>query len=183
MAQITCLVCSGRGIVLAHGLVDGSVDVGIDGLAALCRVRLNDLFFAFRHYKIDAVVVIFHIFIYGLLLGLACWGHITDLLATTYHGSTNKYLRKYTNCTYLHRYIWRFCQLIYLPKYVTMSVQNKTAAVVRSWRSSQPEQVTVPPTQRKNSAPQGEVYPIFEGFASPPCGRILRFLVVFRRTV
>lgn len=44
MAQITCLVCSGRGIVLAHGLVDGAVDVGVDGLAALCRVRLNDLF-------------------------------------------------------------------------------------------------------------------------------------------
>ena len=80
MAQITCLVCSGRGIVLAHGLVDGAVDVGVDGLAALCRVRLNDLFFAFRHYKIDAVLVIFHIFIYGLLLGLACWGHITTSL-------------------------------------------------------------------------------------------------------
>lgn len=68
MAQITCLVCSGSGIVLAHGLVDGAVDIGVDGLAALCRVRLNDLFFAFRHYKIDAVVVIF---IY--LFTAFCW--------------------------------------------------------------------------------------------------------------
>ena len=55
MAQITCLVCSGRGIVLAHGLVDGAVDVGVDGLAALCRVRLNDFLLAFGHAELYPV--------------------------------------------------------------------------------------------------------------------------------
>ena len=77
MAQITGLVCSGRGVIFTHSLVDGPVDVGVYGFALLGRVSLNDLFFALRHYKIDAVVVVLHVFIYGLLLGLACWGHST----------------------------------------------------------------------------------------------------------
>ena len=58
MAQITCLVCSGRGIVLAHGLVDGAVDVGVDGLAALCRVRLNDFLLAFGHAELYFIIVV-----------------------------------------------------------------------------------------------------------------------------
>ena len=68
MAQITCLVCSGRGIVLAHGLVDGAVDVGVDGLAALCRVRLNDFLLAFGHAELYFIIVVLDLLIHSALL-------------------------------------------------------------------------------------------------------------------
>lgn len=68
MAQITCLVCSGRGIVLAHGLVDGAVDVGVDGLAALCRVRLNDFLLAFGHAELYFIIVVLDVLIHSALL-------------------------------------------------------------------------------------------------------------------
>ena len=70
MAQITCLVCSGRGIVLAHGLVDGAVDVGVDGLAALCRVRLNDFLLALGHTDFNFVIVVLDVLVDSTLLCL-----------------------------------------------------------------------------------------------------------------
>ena len=61
-------VSSGSGVVLAHGLVDGAVDIRIDGLALLHRVRLNDFLLALGHAELYFIVVVIDILIHSALL-------------------------------------------------------------------------------------------------------------------
>ena len=70
MAQITCLVCSGRGVVFTHGLVDGPVDVGVYGFTLLGRVSLNDLLFALWHTDFNFVIVVLDVLVDSTLLCL-----------------------------------------------------------------------------------------------------------------
>lgn len=39
-------------IISLHGLINGTVDIGIDGFPLLCCMCLNNIFFPFGHYKI-----------------------------------------------------------------------------------------------------------------------------------
>ena len=62
-------------IVPLHGFINGTVDIGIDGFPLLRRMCLNNVFFSFGHYKIDTIIIAFHVLVYRFLLCFTCWRH------------------------------------------------------------------------------------------------------------